>query len=64
MYATGRLFVDKHFQEDKKHMVMLTHTLLLFVDSLKNIPAFPFFPIQKTIGIQTFACHRIKYKEY
>ncbi|KAG1943988.1 membrane metallo-endopeptidase-like [Pimephales promelas] len=23
IYATGRLFVDKHFQEDKKHMVRL-----------------------------------------
>ncbi len=36
IYATGRLFVDKHFQEDKKHMVrlILSATIHIYSESL------------------------------
>ncbi|XP_062841848.1 phosphate-regulating neutral endopeptidase PHEX [Trichomycterus rosablanca] len=38
MYATGRLFVDKHFQEDKKHMMeeLIKGIRWAFIDMLKK----------------------------
>ncbi|MCJ8745917.1 hypothetical protein PDJAM_G00135640 [Pangasius djambal] len=38
MYATGRLFVDKHFQEDKKHMMeeLIDGIRWAFIDMLKK----------------------------
>ncbi|XP_076868801.1 phosphate-regulating neutral endopeptidase PHEX [Brachyhypopomus gauderio] len=38
MYSTGRLFVDKHFQEDKKHMMeeLIEGIRWAFIDMLKK----------------------------
>ncbi|XP_034153705.2 phosphate-regulating neutral endopeptidase PHEX isoform X1 [Pangasianodon hypophthalmus] len=38
MYATGRLFVDKHFQEDKKHMMeeLIDGIRWAFIDMLEK----------------------------
>ncbi|KAI4898593.1 hypothetical protein NFI96_033249 [Prochilodus magdalenae] len=38
MYATGRLFVDKHFQEDKKHMMeeLIEGIRWAFIDMLEK----------------------------
>ncbi|KAF4075624.1 hypothetical protein AMELA_G00220960 [Ameiurus melas] len=38
MYATGRLFVDKHFHEDKKHMMeeLIDGIRWAFIDMLEN----------------------------